>query len=87
MVRLDRLLIPQMRERGNGAVVHVTLTQSVLPLPGSTTAYAAAKAALRTHSNHFQRTGSKGYSGQCCVSRVDHDAGRPRTGEKPAGSK
>ena len=26
-VRLDRLLIPQMIERGNGAVVHVTSTQ------------------------------------------------------------
>lgn len=32
-VRLDRLLIPQMRERGEGTVVHVTSIQSVLPLP------------------------------------------------------
>ena len=47
-VRLDRLLIPQMIERGSGAVVHVTSIQSVLPLPDATTAYAAAKAALRT---------------------------------------
>ena len=47
-VRLDRLLLPQMIERGAGTVVHVTSIQSVLPLPESTTAYAAAKAALRT---------------------------------------
>ncbi len=32
-VRLDRLLIPQMIQRGHGAVVHVTSIQSVLPLP------------------------------------------------------
>jgi NAD(P)-dependent dehydrogenase (short-subunit alcohol dehydrogenase family) len=32
-VRLDRLLVPQMIERGAGAVVHVTSIQSVLPLP------------------------------------------------------
>jgi NAD(P)-dependent dehydrogenase (short-subunit alcohol dehydrogenase family) len=37
-VRLDRLLIPQMIERGGGAVVHVTSIQSVLPLPEATTA-------------------------------------------------
>jgi NAD(P)-dependent dehydrogenase (short-subunit alcohol dehydrogenase family) len=49
-VRLDRLLIPQMVERGSGAVVHVTSIQSVLPLPDATTAYASAKAALRTYS-------------------------------------
>ncbi|HEY1099403.1 MAG TPA: SDR family NAD(P)-dependent oxidoreductase, partial [Myxococcota bacterium] len=42
--RLDRLLVPQMLERGSGAVVHVTSIQSILPLPESTTAYAAAKA-------------------------------------------
>lgn len=60
-VRLDRLLIPQMIERGNGAVVHVTSTQSVLPLPESTTAYAAAKAALRTYSKSISKElGPKG---------------------------
>jgi NAD(P)-dependent dehydrogenase (short-subunit alcohol dehydrogenase family) len=31
-------------------VVHVTSIQSVMPLPESTTAYAAAKAGLRTYS-------------------------------------
>ncbi|WP_420145999.1 SDR family oxidoreductase [Sphingobium sp.] len=60
-VRLDRLLIPQMIERGRGAVVHVTSIQSVLPLPESTTAYAAAKAALRTYSKSISKElGPKG---------------------------
>ncbi|MCW4460924.1 SDR family oxidoreductase [Sphingomonas sp. BT-65] len=60
-VRLDRLLIPQMLERGKGTVVHVTSIQSVLPLPESTTGYAAAKAALRTYSKSISRElGPKG---------------------------
>ena len=54
-VRLDRLLLPQMLARGGGAVVHVTSIQSVLPLPESTTAYASAKAALRTYSKSLSR--------------------------------
>lgn len=60
-VRLDRLLIPQMIERGGGTVVHVTSTQSKLPLPEATTAYAAAKAALRTYSKSISKElGPKG---------------------------
>lgn len=60
-VRLDRLLIPQMIERGTGVVVHVTSIQSVLPLPDATTAYAAAKAALRTYSKSISKElGPKG---------------------------
>lgn len=60
-VRLDRLLIPQMIERGHGVVVHVTSIQSVLPLPESTTGYAAAKAALRTYSKSISKElGPKG---------------------------
>jgi NAD(P)-dependent dehydrogenase (short-subunit alcohol dehydrogenase family) len=60
-VRLDRLLVPQMIARGAGAVVHVTSIQSVLPLPDSTTAYAAAKGALRTYSKALSRElGPKG---------------------------
>ncbi|MBA8889108.1 NAD(P)-dependent dehydrogenase (short-subunit alcohol dehydrogenase family) [Dokdonella fugitiva] len=60
-VRLDRLLIPQMLERGDGTVVHVTSIQSVLPLPESTTGYAAAKAALRTYSKSLSKElGPKG---------------------------
>ncbi|MFC4255832.1 SDR family oxidoreductase [Altererythrobacter xixiisoli] len=60
-VRLDRLLIPHMLERGNGTVVHITSIQSVLPLPESTTGYAAAKAALRTYSKSISKEiGPKG---------------------------
>lgn len=60
-VRLDRLLVPQMLERGEGTVVHVTSIQSVLPLPESTTGYAAAKAALRTYSKSISKElGPKG---------------------------
>ncbi|MCD2316615.1 SDR family oxidoreductase [Sphingomonas sp. IC-11] len=60
-VRLDRLLIPQMIARGTGVVVHVTSIQSILPLPESTTGYAAAKAALRTYSKSISKEiGSKG---------------------------
>lgn len=60
-VRLDRQLVPQMIERGAGAVVHVTSIQSILPLPDSTTAYAAAKAALRTYSKSISKElGPKG---------------------------
>jgi NAD(P)-dependent dehydrogenase (short-subunit alcohol dehydrogenase family) len=60
-VRLDRLLIPQMLERGAGVVIHVTSIQSVLPLPESTTGYAAAKAALRTYSKAISKElGPKG---------------------------
>ncbi len=54
-VRLDRLLVPQMAARGSGAVVHVTSIQSVMPLPESTTAYAAAKAGLRTYSKALSK--------------------------------
>jgi NAD(P)-dependent dehydrogenase (short-subunit alcohol dehydrogenase family) len=60
-VRLDRLLIPQMIARGNGSVVHVTSIQSVLPLPEATTAYASAKAALKTYSKALSKElGQKG---------------------------
>jgi NAD(P)-dependent dehydrogenase (short-subunit alcohol dehydrogenase family) len=60
-VRLDRLLIKQMIERGTGTVVHVTSIQAVLPLPEATTAYASAKAALRTYSKSLSKElGPKG---------------------------
>jgi NAD(P)-dependent dehydrogenase (short-subunit alcohol dehydrogenase family) len=60
-VRLDRLLIPHMTEQSSGKVVHVTSIQSILPLPDSTTGYAAAKAALRTYSKSISKElGPKG---------------------------
>jgi NAD(P)-dependent dehydrogenase (short-subunit alcohol dehydrogenase family) len=54
-VRLDRRLVPKMVAQGRGVVVHVTSIQRVLPLPESTTAYAAAKAALSTYSKALSK--------------------------------
>lgn len=60
-VRLDRALLPQMIERGHGVVIHISSIQSRLPLPESTTAYAAAKAALSTYSKSLSKElGPKG---------------------------
>jgi NAD(P)-dependent dehydrogenase (short-subunit alcohol dehydrogenase family) len=54
-VRLDRALLPSMIAQQRGVIVHVTSIQRVLPLPESTTAYAAAKAALSTTARVFRR--------------------------------
>ncbi|HEY9234022.1 MULTISPECIES: SDR family oxidoreductase [Phenylobacterium] len=60
-VRLDRALLPQMIERRGGAVIHVSSIQRTLPLPESTIAYAAAKAALTTYSKAVSKElGPKG---------------------------
>lgn len=60
-VRLDRLLLPSMIERGSGVVIHVSSIQRTLPLPDSTTAYAAAKAALSVYSKALSKEiGPKG---------------------------
>ncbi|MCY1416967.1 3-oxoacyl-[acyl-carrier-protein] reductase FabG [compost metagenome] len=54
-VRLDRALLPEMLERQEGVIIHVTSIQSRLPLPEATTAYAAAKAALSTYSKSLSK--------------------------------
>jgi NAD(P)-dependent dehydrogenase (short-subunit alcohol dehydrogenase family) len=54
-VRLDRALLPAMLAQGSGVIVHVSSIQRVLPLPESTTAYAAAKAALSTYSKALSK--------------------------------
>lgn len=54
-VRLDRALLPSMLTQGAGVIVHVTSIQHELPLPESTTAYAAAKAALSTYSKSLSK--------------------------------
>ena len=54
-VRLDRALAPAMVRRGSGVIVHITSIQRSLPLPESTTAYAAAKAALSTYSKALSK--------------------------------
>ena len=54
-VRLDRALLPAMLAHGTGVILHVTSIQRVLPLPESTTAYAAAKGALSTYSKSLSK--------------------------------
>ncbi|ODN72104.1 SDR family oxidoreductase [Methylobrevis pamukkalensis] len=54
-VRIDRALLPSMIAQGTGVIVHVTSIQNRLPLPQSTTAYAAAKAALSTYSKSLSK--------------------------------
>ena len=54
-VRLDRALLPSMIGQGSGVIIHVTSIQHELPLPESTTAYAAAKAALSTYSKSLSK--------------------------------
>lgn len=54
-VRLDRALLPAMLAQGGGVIVHVSSIQRLLPLPESTTAYAAAKAALTTYSKALSK--------------------------------
>jgi len=54
-VRLDRALLPSMIAQGSGVIIHVTSIQRVLPLPESTIAYAAAKAALSAYSKALSK--------------------------------
>jgi NAD(P)-dependent dehydrogenase (short-subunit alcohol dehydrogenase family) len=53
--RLDRAVLPSMIEQGCGVIIHVTSMQHELPLPDSTSAYAAAKAALSTYSKSLSK--------------------------------
>jgi NAD(P)-dependent dehydrogenase (short-subunit alcohol dehydrogenase family) len=60
-VRLDRALLPAMIAQGSGVIVHVTSIQRQMPLPKSTIAYAAAKAALSNYSKGLSKeVGPKG---------------------------
>ena len=54
-VRLDRILLPGMLERGSGVIIHITSIQAQLPLPDATIAYAAAKAALTNYSKGLSK--------------------------------
>jgi NAD(P)-dependent dehydrogenase (short-subunit alcohol dehydrogenase family) len=54
-VRLDRALLPAMLAQGSGVIIHVSSIQRLLPLPESTMAYAAAKAALSTYSKALSK--------------------------------
>lgn len=60
-VIIDRVLVPAMVQRGSGVVIHISSIQRSLPLPESTIAYAAAKAALTTYSKALSKElGPKG---------------------------
>lgn len=60
-VRLDRALLPAMLDQGSGVIIHITSIQRQLPLPESTIAYAAAKAALSNYSKSLSKeVGPKG---------------------------
>jgi NAD(P)-dependent dehydrogenase (short-subunit alcohol dehydrogenase family) len=54
-IRLDRALLPAMLTQGSGVIIHVTSIQRQLPLPESTIAYAAAKAALSNYSKGLSK--------------------------------
>jgi NAD(P)-dependent dehydrogenase (short-subunit alcohol dehydrogenase family) len=54
-VRLDRGLLPDMLAQGAGVIIHIASIQGRLPLPESTLAYAAAKAALVTYSKGLSK--------------------------------
>jgi NAD(P)-dependent dehydrogenase (short-subunit alcohol dehydrogenase family) len=60
-VRLDRLLLPSMLEKGAGVIIHISSIQRRLPLFEATLAYAAAKAALSNYSKGLSNeVGPKG---------------------------
>jgi NAD(P)-dependent dehydrogenase (short-subunit alcohol dehydrogenase family) len=54
-VRLDRIFIPGMIERGSGIVIHISSIAHRMPFSNSTLAYAAAKGALSTYSKGLAR--------------------------------
>ncbi len=54
-VRLDHAFMPGMIAQGAGVVIHVTSIQRLMPLPDSTTGYAAAKAALSVYSKSLSK--------------------------------
>jgi NADP-dependent 3-hydroxy acid dehydrogenase YdfG len=83
-VRLDRALLPTMLAQGAGVIVHVTSIQHELPLPESTTAYAAAKAALSTYSKALSKEVTpKGIRVVRGFTRVGRDRGGCRTCPAP----
>jgi NAD(P)-dependent dehydrogenase (short-subunit alcohol dehydrogenase family) len=54
-LRLDKALLPQMLERGNGVIIHIASIQGSLPLYDATLPYAAAKAGLINYSKGLSK--------------------------------
>lgn len=49
-ISLDKAIVPQMIERGEGVVIHISSLNGVYPLPSSNFTYGVAKAALNNYS-------------------------------------
>ena len=95
-VRLDRALIPTMLAQASGVIIHITSIQHLMPLPESTIAYAAAKAALATYSKALSKeVAPKGIrvlrvapgwveteAAVALADRLAHEAGTNRQGGK-----
>jgi NAD(P)-dependent dehydrogenase (short-subunit alcohol dehydrogenase family) len=77
-VRMDRALLPAMIEQGSGVIVHVTSIQRQLPLPESTIAYAAAKAALSNYSKGLSKELGRGGCAWCECRLAGWRRPRPR---------
>ena len=69
-VRLDRALLPAMIKKREGVIVHVTSIQRQIPLPQSTIAYAAAKAAFSNYSKALSKEGARREFALCALRPV-----------------
>ena len=81
-VRLDRALLPKMPGQGSGVIIHVTSIQRQLPLPESTIAYAAAKAALANYSKGLSKEViPEGHPRGASVARLGRDGSGGEAGQ------
>jgi len=73
-VRLDRALLPSMIAQGSRVIIHVTSIQRQLPLPESTTAYAAAKSRVVHLQQEPVKGGhAEGYPRGPCLTWLDRN--------------
>lgn len=54
-IRLDKAIVPQMLENGQGVVIHISSLNGVYPLPASNFTYGVAKAALNSYSKSLAK--------------------------------
>ncbi|HWV72745.1 MAG TPA: SDR family oxidoreductase [Pseudosphingobacterium sp.] len=54
-IRIDRAILPQMVEKKNGVIIHISSLSGILPLYESLGAYAVAKAALNNYSKSLSK--------------------------------
>ena len=54
-VRIDRAILPQMVEKGDGVIIHISSLTGTLPVYESLGAYAVAKAALNNYSKSLSK--------------------------------